>query len=76
LSVLEFVDDEAVEDVSVALAYFSDVDFLLNRKLNFRNHYVLLNSDEINPGNIAEAVAGSIAARGVLFANTHPVKHR
>ena len=76
MSVLEFVDDEAIEDVSVSLAYFSDVDSLLNKRLRFRDRLVLTSSDDIDPGLVAEVVAGSIAARSVLFANTHPAKHR
>lgn len=78
-AVLEFVDDDGIEDVSVALTYFSDVDCLLGLKRKgpkASSRFILPGLDEIDPGHIAEAVAGSVAARGVLFANTHPAKHR
>lgn len=78
-NLLEFVDDEGIEDVSVSMSYFSDVDCLLGLKYKGPKssaRYSLPIIDEIDPGNVTEAVAGSVAARGVLFANTHPGKHR
>ncbi|MCO5559090.1 hypothetical protein L7F22_012682 [Adiantum nelumboides] len=74
-NVLEFVDEEGIEDVSIAFAYFRDVDCLL--KHGKPNTADLLHAlDEIDTRRIAEASAGSIAARGALFANTHPAKPR
>ncbi|KAI5079280.1 hypothetical protein GOP47_0004759 [Adiantum capillus-veneris] len=74
-NVLEFVDEEGIEDVSVAFTYFSDVDCLLKHKKP-NTSGILHTLDEIDSGHIAEAVAGSIAARGALFANSHPSKPR
>ncbi|KAH7330813.1 hypothetical protein KP509_20G003400 [Ceratopteris richardii] len=76
-NVLEFVDEEGIEDVSVALTYFSDADCLLkSRKRSSSSFFSVHASDEIDPAHIGEAVAGSVCARGVLFANTHPSKPR
>lgn len=78
-TVLDFVDDEGIEDVAACMSYLSDVDCLLGVKYKVPNYSArngLLSFDENNPGHIAEATAGSLAARGVLFTNTHPERHR
>lgn len=78
-NLLDFVDDDGIGDVAVSMSYLSDVDCLLGVKYKVSRYaarYALLDSEEIDPGQVAEATASSLAARGILFANTHPARHR
>lgn len=63
-NVLDFVDDDGIEDVADVLAYLADADVLLGRRP--RNFGV----------SLSHVAASSVATRGVLFANTHPAPRR
>ncbi|KAL3693056.1 hypothetical protein R1sor_006707 [Riccia sorocarpa] len=73
---LQFVDDEASDDVSAISAYLSDTDCLLCGEGNTRLRRGALNFNDIEPYQVANAAASSVAARGVLFANAHPAPPR
>lgn len=64
-TVLDFVNEEAIEDAWVTGTYLSDTDLLLaSRECLSRNFEV---------ENAVQSAAASIAVRGVLFGNTRPV---
>lgn len=73
-NVLDFVDEDAIDDVAVILAYLGDADTLLSRHFKGSSHSPSLN--DITPSHVASLAAGSVAARGVLFANTHPAPRK
>ena len=69
LAVLDFMNDEATDDACVVASYLSDADFLLaslSRMLT-RNY---------EAENVVQSSATSVAVRGVLFANFHPLYSR
>ncbi|KAG2553453.1 hypothetical protein PVAP13_9KG522000 [Panicum virgatum] len=65
-NVLDFIDDEAVDDAWVVLSYLSDADCLLTG-----SPFTSYNSE-----NMAQLIAASVAARGVLFGNAHVAPSR
>ncbi|XAR73754.1 hypothetical protein NMG60_11007826 [Bertholletia excelsa] len=68
-NVLDFLSEEAIEDASVVTSYLSDADFLLSSisKMFTRNY---------ETENIVQSSAASVAVRGVLFGNFHPLPSR
>jgi len=72
-NVLDFVDKDGVEDVADILTYLGDADLLLNRHPRNSSSFSL---NDITPSHIAAWAAGSVATRGVLFANTHPAPRK
>ncbi|PVH32961.1 hypothetical protein PAHAL_9G535600 [Panicum hallii] len=65
-NVLDFIDDEAVDDAWVVVSYLSEADCLLTGSL-----FTSYNSE-----NMAQLIAASVAARGVLFGNAHVAPSR
>ncbi|KAL8159779.1 hypothetical protein V2J09_001316 [Rumex salicifolius] len=63
---VDFIAEDAVKDAWVVASYFSDADCLLSSSLH--HMFGANNGTE----NIAQLVAASVAARGVLFGNAHP----
>ncbi|XP_073145013.1 cell cycle checkpoint protein RAD17 isoform X2 [Henckelia pumila] len=68
-NVLDFVDDEAIEDAAVVSGYLSDTDLLLTQVGRTL-------SQNFEAENVVQSAAASVAVRGVLFGNTHPVSSR
>uniref|UniRef100_A0A7N0ZT17 Cell cycle checkpoint protein RAD17 n=1 Tax=Kalanchoe fedtschenkoi TaxID=63787 RepID=A0A7N0ZT17_KALFE len=68
-NVLDFLNDEAIDDSWTVAAYLSDADTLLASRngVLFRNH---------EAENLGQSVAASVASRGVLFGNSCPVSSR
>ncbi|KAL2634762.1 hypothetical protein R1flu_006241 [Riccia fluitans] len=73
---LQFVDDEATDDVSAISGYLSDTDCLLCGEGSMRFRRAVLNFNDIEPYQVANAASSSVAARGLLFANAHPAPPR
>lgn len=73
-NVLDFVDNDAIEDLADILTYLGDADILLGRRLKSSSLSSSLN--DITPSHIAALTAASVATRGVLFANTHPAPRK
>ena len=69
LAVLDFMNDEATDDACVVASYLSDADFLLASlsRILTRNY---------EAENVVQSSATSVAVRGVLFANFHPLSAR
>ncbi|XP_076957491.1 cell cycle checkpoint protein RAD17-like [Bidens hawaiensis] len=66
---LDFVHDEAMDDAWVATSYLSDADILLASLTGLQyNNYVA--------ENIIQSTAASVAVRGVMFGNRHPLSSR
>ncbi|CAD6202867.1 unnamed protein product [Miscanthus lutarioriparius] len=65
-NVIDFIDSEAVDDAWVVVSYLSDADCLLTA-----SPIASYNSE-----NIAQLIAASVAARGVLFGNAHGTPSR
>ncbi|EFJ10749.1 hypothetical protein SELMODRAFT_427013 [Selaginella moellendorffii] len=74
-NVPDFVDDDAIEDVADIIQYISDAD-LVGARFSWQSRGPLLDSGWTNASQLGEAAAASIAARGVLFGNTHPAPRR
>ena len=74
-NVLDFVDEEAIDDVADILTYLSDADALLGRRPKGSSSFSSSLND-ISGSHIAALAAGTVAARGVLFANTHPAPRK
>lgn len=68
-NVLDFINEEAIDDAWTVSSYLSDADTLLASLsgLLIRNY---------EASNIVQSAAASVAARGVLFGNTHPLSSR
>ncbi|KAG6385873.1 hypothetical protein SASPL_154756 [Salvia splendens] len=64
-NVLDFVNEEAIEDAWVVGAYLSDTDLLLAPS-----------SKTWEAENVLQSAAASVAVRGVLFGNTRPLSSR
>lgn len=75
-SVLQFVDEEATDDVASISSYLSDADCLLGGEGSMRSRRGALNFSDVEPSQVAYAAASSVAARGVLFSNVHPAPPR
>lgn len=69
LAVLDFLSEEAIDDASAVASYLSDSDFLLAA------HRGML-ATSYEAGNVLQSAAASVAARGVLFGNSHPLASR
>ncbi|KAJ8567637.1 hypothetical protein K7X08_019845 [Anisodus acutangulus] len=67
-NVLDFLNEESIDDAWLVASYLSDADFLLS-SLNGQ-------SRDFGAENIIQSAAASVAARGVLFGNAHPVSSR
>ena len=65
ITVLDFVNEEAIEDAWVVGAYLSDADLLLTPS-----------SKTWEAENVLQSAAASVAVRGVLFGNTSPLSSR
>ncbi|XP_016202958.1 cell cycle checkpoint protein RAD17 [Arachis ipaensis] len=68
-NVLEFVDDEAIDDACTVSTYLGDADILLSKLRGTLSSY---NEAE----SMLQSAAASIAVRGVLFGNSHVVSSR
>ncbi|GAU34210.1 hypothetical protein TSUD_209920 [Trifolium subterraneum] len=68
-NVLDFLNDEAVEDAWVLSSYLGDADILLAKLRGMVSSY---NEAE----SILQSAAASIAVRGVLFGNSCPLSSR
>ncbi|XP_074371704.1 cell cycle checkpoint protein RAD17 isoform X2 [Apium graveolens] len=68
-NVLDFINEEAIDDAWTVSSYLSDADTLLASLsgLLIRNY---------EASNIVQSAAASVAARGVLFGNTQPLSSR
>lgn len=68
-NVLDFVNEEAIDNASVVCMYLSDADFLLGSLSGMatRNY---------EAENVLQSSAASVAVRGVLFGNSHPSPSR
>ncbi|KAF8780002.1 hypothetical protein HU200_002024 [Digitaria exilis] len=65
-NVLDFIDNEAVDDAWAVVSYLSEADCLLTG-----SPIVSYNSE-----NMGQLIAASVAARGVLFGNAHVASSR
>ncbi|KAK3147848.1 hypothetical protein QOZ80_3BG0287500 [Eleusine coracana subsp. coracana] len=65
-NVLDFIDDEAVDDAWTVVSYLSDADCLLAGST----------ITSYNSENMSQLIAASVAARGVLFGNAHVAASR
>ncbi|KAK2408820.1 cell cycle checkpoint protein RAD17 [Trifolium repens] len=68
-NVLDFLNDEAVEDAWVLSSYLGDADILLSKLRGMVSSYNEADS-------ILQSAAASIAVRGVLFGNSCPLSSR
>ncbi|KAG5623292.1 hypothetical protein H5410_008510 [Solanum commersonii] len=68
-NVLDFLSEDAIDDAWLVASYLSDADFLLS---SLSGHL----SRDFGAENIIQSAAASVAARGVLFGNAHPVPSR
>ncbi|KAE9597891.1 putative checkpoint protein Rad17/Rad24 [Lupinus albus] len=68
-NVLDFLDDEAIDDAWTLSSYLGDADILL---ANLRG---TLPSDN-DAGSVLQSAAASVAVRGVLFGNSQPLSSR
>ncbi|MED6209714.1 hypothetical protein PIB30_057370 [Stylosanthes scabra] len=68
-NVLDFLDDEAIDDAWTLSTYLGDADILLSK---LRGTLSSHNEAE----SILQSAAASIAVRGVLFGNSHVVSSR
>ncbi|KAH9308062.1 hypothetical protein KI387_035973 [Taxus chinensis] len=76
-NVLDFINEEAIDDAWMALSYLSDSDCLLGaRSSHYRRTQALLEWDEVDSAFIVESISGSVMTRGVLFGNSHPAPPR
>ncbi|XP_041016459.1 cell cycle checkpoint protein RAD17 [Juglans microcarpa x Juglans regia] len=68
-NVLDFLSEEAIDDAWAVASYLGDADMLL---ATFRGMLSRYNEAE----NVLQSAAASVAARGVLFGNSHPLPSR
>ncbi|KAL3345916.1 hypothetical protein AABB24_024719 [Solanum stoloniferum] len=68
-NVLDFLSEDAIDDAWLVASYLSDANFLLS---SLSGHL----SRDFGAQNIIQSAAASVAARGVLFGNAHPVPSR
>lgn len=69
LVVLDFLSEEAIDDARAVASYLGDADMLL---ATFGGMLARCNEAE----NILQLAAASVAIRGVLFGNSHPLPSR
>jgi cell cycle checkpoint protein len=75
-AVLQFIDEDAIDDVEDVSKYLSDTDYLLGAQGSFRSRNSFIDSNDVDPHQVGTVVASSVAARGVLFGNSHPAPRR
>ncbi|XP_047168452.1 cell cycle checkpoint protein RAD17 isoform X1 [Vigna umbellata] len=68
-NVLDFLDDEAIDDAWTVSSYLGDADILLAK---LRGMLCSYNEAE----GVLQSAAASIAVRGVLFGNSNPISSR
>ncbi|PQM32951.1 cell cycle checkpoint protein RAD17 [Prunus yedoensis var. nudiflora] len=68
-NVLDFLSEEAIDDAWAVASYLGDADLLLS---TFRG----MLSRQYEAENILQSAGASVAARGVLFGNFHPLPSR
>ncbi|CAL0313260.1 unnamed protein product [Lupinus luteus] len=68
-NVLDFLDDEAIDDAWTLSSYLGDADILLAKLRG------MLSSDS-DTGSVLQSAAASVAVRGVLFGNSQPLSSR
>ncbi|XP_027346672.1 cell cycle checkpoint protein RAD17 isoform X2 [Abrus precatorius] len=68
-NVLDFLNDEAIDDAWTLSSYLGDADILLAK---LRGMLCSYNEAE----SVLQSAAASIAVRGVLFGNSHPLSSR
>ncbi|KAI4327760.1 hypothetical protein L6164_020185 [Bauhinia variegata] len=68
-NVLDFLNEEAIEDAWTLSSYLGDADILLAKLRGMVSRY-----DEAD--SVLQSAAGSVAVRGVLFGNSHPLSSR
>ncbi|KAJ7953153.1 cell cycle checkpoint protein RAD17 [Quillaja saponaria] len=68
-NVLDFLSEEAIDDAWTVASYLGDADLLL---ATFRGMVGRYNEAE----NVLQSAAASVAVRGVLFGNSHPLSSR
>ncbi|XP_057419597.1 cell cycle checkpoint protein RAD17 [Lotus japonicus] len=68
-NVLDFLNDEAIDDAWVLSSYLGDADILLAKLRG-----TLSSNSEAE--SVLQSAAASIAVRGVLFGNSHPLSSR
>ncbi|XP_023544182.1 cell cycle checkpoint protein RAD17 [Cucurbita pepo subsp. pepo] len=68
-NVLDFMNEEAVDDAWVVASYLGDADTLLSS-------YERMLARHNDAENILHLAAASVAVRGVLFGNSHPLSSR
>lgn len=69
LVVLDFLSEEAIDDACVVTSYLSDADSLLaSLSGTMTKNY--------EAENVIQSAAASVAVRGVLFGNFHPLSSR
>ncbi|XP_061358986.1 cell cycle checkpoint protein RAD17 isoform X2 [Gastrolobium bilobum] len=68
-NVLDFLNDEAIDDAWTLSSYLGDADILLTKLRGMLSSY---NEAE----SVLQSAAASIAVRGVLFGNSHPLSSR
>lgn len=69
-SVLDFINDEAVDDAGLVASYLSDADCLLCGGVQPSLHRVT--GERHKTESLTQSIAVSVAARGVLFGNSQP----
>ncbi|KAJ1413042.1 P-loop containing nucleoside triphosphate hydrolase [Sesbania bispinosa] len=69
-NVLDFLNDEAIDDAWILSSYLGDADILLAKLRGMLSSYY--NEAE----SVLQSAAASIAVRGVLFGNSHPLSSR
>ncbi|KAE8010647.1 hypothetical protein FH972_007000 [Carpinus fangiana] len=68
-NVLDFMSEDAIGDAWAVASYLGDADMLLS---TFRGMLARYNEAE----NVLQSAAASVAVRGVLFGNAHPLPSR
>ncbi|KAK9832070.1 hypothetical protein WJX81_003996 [Elliptochloris bilobata] len=72
-NMLHFVAESAVADAADALAYLSDADLVLRERGPGSTAW---DADAFPATSLADAAAGSLAARGLAFSVAHPAPRR
>ncbi|KAJ6801884.1 cell cycle checkpoint protein RAD17 isoform X3 [Iris pallida] len=73
-NVLDFISDGAIDDVSLVTSYLCDADFLLASSTS--PAWSCLTPEMFGFQSMVQSIAASVAARGVLFGNSHPSPSR
>lgn len=69
LAVLDFMNEEAIDDAWLVASYLGDADTLISS-------YDGILARHNDAENILHLAAASVAVRGVLFGNSHPLSSR